>query len=85
MGFGPELTPPRKPAGGIRARTIRLRGCPVRELAAAHPEVGCALHLGLLEGLVAGSGGQQKSSALHAELEPFVEPELCIARVIAGD
>lgn len=76
MGFGPELLS----SASADRRTIRLHGCPVRELAAAHPEVGCALHLGLLEGLVA----DRQSSSLQAELEPFVEPELCIAHVIAN-
>lgn len=77
MGFGPELTA----SEGTGRRTIRLHGCPVRELAAAHPEVGCAMHLGLLEGLVA----NRQNSRLRAELQPFVEPELCIAHVIAND
>ncbi|MGH3959954.1 helix-turn-helix transcriptional regulator [Mycobacterium sp.] len=88
MGFGPELTAPAKPAAATRERTIRLHDCPVRELAAAHPEVGCALHLGLLQGLIARPQGQRKTAArpaLQAELEPFVEPELCIAHVIADD
>jgi predicted ArsR family transcriptional regulator len=76
MGFGPELTPPAKRG----ARTVRLHACPVRELAAAHPEVGCALHQGLLEGLL----GDQHS-ALRGELQPFVEPELCVAKVIADE
>jgi predicted ArsR family transcriptional regulator len=70
MGFAPEVTRGRQ-------RVIRLRACAVRDLARAHPEVGCALHLGLLRGL-AGAGA-------HAELEPFVEPELCIAKVITHD
>lgn len=83
MGFAPELTsPPAKPSADTRRRTMRLHDCPVRELAAAHPEVGCALHLGLLDGLLSHSRAHQK---LQAELEPFVEPELCIAHVIAHD
>lgn len=73
MGFGPEL----KPSDTPNMRTIHLRACPVRELAAAHPEVGCALHRGLLEGLL--------DDGTRAELEPFVEPELCIATVIADE
>lgn len=76
MGFGSELTPPAKHG----ARTIQLHACPVRELAAEHPEVGCALHRGLLMGLLG-----NPRSALHAELEPFVEPELCIATVSRHD
>lgn len=73
MGFGPEL----KPSDDPTMRTIHLHACPVRELAAAHPEVGCALHRGLLEGLL--------DEGTSAELEPFVEPELCIATVIADE
>lgn len=80
MGFGPELTPPAKPG----ARTILLHACPVRELATAHPEVGCALHHGLLERLLDSPKGSARP-LLRGELEPFVEPELCIARVIADD
>ena len=78
MGFAPELSPT---AGG-RQRAIRLHACPVRDLARAHPEVGCAMHLGLLQGLLARSPAR---AAMRAELEPFVEPELCIAKVIAHD
>lgn len=89
MGFAPELTPPTEPTSGKPQRSIRLHGCPVRDLARAHPEVGCAIHLGLLQGLLTNAaaveGKTEPSLAFHAELEPFVEPELCIARVIASD
>lgn len=86
MGFAPELTPPTEPAIGMQQRSIRLRGCPVRDLARAHPEVGCAIHRGLLQGLLTSAAAKPRTAsslALEAELEPFVEPELCIARVIA--
>jgi predicted ArsR family transcriptional regulator len=87
MGFGPELTPAATSTAGNQ-QTIRLHTCPVRDLARAHPEVGCALHRGLLQGLLANPAATEgHSSALRAvmqaELEPFVEPELCLARVIA--
>lgn len=88
MGFDPELTTTSKHATVTRERTIRLHACPVRELARSHPEVGCALHLGLLKGMLADPAGPARSEAkatLRAELEPFTEPELCIARVIARD
>jgi predicted ArsR family transcriptional regulator len=78
MGFAPEL----KGTAGGRQRAIRLHACPVRDLARDHPEVGCAMHLGLLQGLLARSPAR---AAMRAELEPFVEPELCIAKVIADD
>lgn len=90
MGFGPELTPPATSTAGTQ-QTIRLHTCPVRDLARAHPEVGCALHRGLLQGLLTNAAAAQRQakksprSALQSELEPFVEPELCIARVIGRD
>lgn len=77
MGFAPELSRDT----GERQRAIRLHACPVRDLARAHPEVGCAVHLGLLQGLLM----RPARAAVHAELEPFVEPELCVAKVIADD
>lgn len=86
MGFAPELTPPTEPAVGKRQRSIRLHGCPVRDLARAYPEVGCAVHLGLLQGLLTRAAAAEGERApLRAALEPFVEPELCIVRVIASD
>jgi predicted ArsR family transcriptional regulator len=84
MGFGPELVPAEKSTRGNQ-RTIRLHSCPVRELAREHPEVACALHRGMLQGLVAPAESVGSGQAIHAELEPFVEPELCLARVDARD
>jgi predicted ArsR family transcriptional regulator len=95
MGFDPELattaeptahsSPNSAPTPG-RERIIRLHACPVRDLARAHPEVGCQIHLGLLQGLLAKSGadsGRRKASRpeMSAQLQPFVEPELCLARL----
>jgi predicted ArsR family transcriptional regulator len=88
MGFSPELTPAVTSSAGSQ-QTIRLHTCPVRDLARAHPEVGCALHRGLLQGLLASPASDGHSTAprpaMQAELEPFVEPDLCLARVIAHD
>ncbi len=89
MGFDPELTPTVTAPTGVQ-QTIRLHACPVRDLARAHPEVGCALHRGLLQGLLAAPRKNQGRSTarrpvLEAELEPFVQPELCLVRVIAHD
>ncbi len=87
MGFGPELTPAVKSTTGLR-QTVRLHACPVRDLARAHPEVACALHRGLLQGLLATPAANQGRStaprpAMEAELEPFVQTELCLARLVA--
>ena len=98
MGFDPELADESEPMASLsadskqivgRERVIRLRACPVRDLARAHPEVGCGIHLGLLQGLLdhaAGAGGQPdtRNQGLSARLDPFVEPELCIARLAAS-
>lgn len=79
MGFGPEPAESGPAAGDAQA--IRLHGCPVRDLARAHPEVSCAMHLGLLRGLLNPADGQDRP--LGADLEPFVEPQLCVAKVVA--
>ncbi|WSE58865.1 transcriptional regulator [Mycolicibacterium sp. ND9-15] len=88
MGFAPELVA-RTPPVPRPERIIRLHACPVRDLARTRPEVVCEIHRGLLEGLVAKTPVeecQQKSRgpALSARLEPFVEPELCVARLVSG-
>jgi predicted ArsR family transcriptional regulator len=87
MGFAPELTPAVTSTDGNQ-QTIRLHACPVRDLARAHPEVGCAMHRGMLQSLLANPAATKGPSTarrpvMRTELEPFVEPELCLARVIA--
>lgn len=77
MGFAPELLVPKR-SRKRRERVIRLHACPIRELARSHPEVGCGLHRGVLAGLL-------RDTTMSAELEPFVEPELCLARVVTND
>ena len=97
MGFAPELAADSEPVASLsadseqvvgRERIIRLRACPVRDFARAHPEVGCGIHLGLLQGLLdhaAADGGKPdaQNQGLSTRLDPFVEPELCIARLNA--
>lgn len=72
MGFDPELS---EPTDGTRQ--IRLRACPFRAPARAHPEVVCSVHLGVLRGALARYGAPPAT----ATLAPFVEPELCVARL----
>jgi predicted ArsR family transcriptional regulator len=73
IGFAPEaVTTGRK-------RQILLHHCPFREAAEQHREVVCAIHLGLMRGLLA-----EINAPLDAErLDPFVEPTLCIAHLTA--
>jgi predicted ArsR family transcriptional regulator len=70
IGFAPETR-----AG--HTRQIRLHHCPFREVAVDHRDVVCAIHLGLMQGLLA-----ELDAPVDAErLEPFVEPTLCIAHL----
>jgi predicted ArsR family transcriptional regulator len=71
IGFDPELT-----TTGERRR-IALRACPFRAVAREHPEVVCAMHLGLLRGALSRLG----TPPTAIELLPFVEPELCVAHL----
>lgn len=81
MGFDAELTSTTC-SDGRPERTIRLYGCPVRDLARTHPEVSCAMHLGLLRGLLRAGTDDKTGAGLRAELDPFAEPEMCVARLI---
>lgn len=69
LGFAADVV--ETPAG----RDIRLHHCPFLEIATRHPNVVCAVHLGLIRGLL-----EEISAPLSAEqIEPFVKPSLCIA------
>ncbi|MBX6749768.1 MAG: helix-turn-helix domain-containing protein [Micromonosporaceae bacterium] len=71
IGFEPEAVT----AG--RQRRILLHHCPFREVAEAHRDVVCSIHLGLMQGLLASI-----DAPIDAErLEPFVQPNLCIAHL----
>lgn len=72
LGFAPRLV------DDAQHRHLELDGCPFRDVAQAHPQIVCSVHLGLLRGALRRlgvPGGQA------AGLRPFVEPELCIADV----
>jgi predicted ArsR family transcriptional regulator len=71
MGFDPEVVI----AGDMRR--MMLRACPFWTLAEKHPGVVCALHLGLLRGLVE----QATHATVEAGLTPFVQPRLCEAEL----
>lgn len=70
LGFAPE------PADG-RSAEIRLRHCPFFDLVPANSEVVCSLHLGLMQGAFDALNGPVTVD----RLEPFVEPDLCVARL----
>jgi predicted ArsR family transcriptional regulator len=71
IGFQPE-------ARATKTGTeICLHHCPFREVAEKHTDVVCAIHLGLMQGALA----ELDASVSAAALEPFVEPNLCVAHL----
>jgi predicted ArsR family transcriptional regulator len=72
VGFAP------RPVSSERQRSLEMAACPFRDVARAHPEVVCSIHLGLLRGALRRSGLSAEQAG-QAVLRPFVEPELCIA------
>jgi predicted ArsR family transcriptional regulator len=77
MNFDPELADPElaDPAPDTVEREIRLRACPYRDVAREHPDVVCAIHLGLLQGALTQLGNPPTT----VRLVPFVKPHLCLA------
>jgi len=68
QGFAPE----------VADREVLLRRCPYSDLAEQHPEVVCSVHRGLIAGAL-----DELGSDLEVELTPFVEPNLCVVRLLA--
>lgn len=71
LGFEPE------PDSGARTKQIRLRHCPFLDLIDDHASVICPLHLGLMQGAMTAISAPVTVS----RLDPFVEPDLCLAHV----
>jgi predicted ArsR family transcriptional regulator len=73
LGFEPE------PVDGRRAHEIRLRHCPFQTLAEEHGDVICSVHLGLMQGALTA----MRAPVTVDRLEPFIEPDLCVAHVVS--
>ncbi len=71
LGFEPE------PHKRGRSKEIRLRHCPFLDLVSDHADVICSLHLGLMQGAMA----QLRGPITVDRLDPFVEPDLCVAHL----
>lgn len=69
IGFAPEAV-----AQG-RRRQVLLHRCPFLEVAKNYPEVTCSIHLGLMNGLLV----ELEAPLVVDQLDPFVEPSLCVA------
>ena len=67
LGFAPEA----------EGETIRLRHCPFLELAEGYDQLVCRIHLGLMQGALAGL----RAPVTAARLDPFAEPGACLARL----
>lgn len=74
IGFEPQLEQ------DGRSRRILMRPCPFLELARTHQEIICPIHLGLMRGALAELGAKTRAG----KLEPFVRPDLCVARLAGG-
>jgi predicted ArsR family transcriptional regulator len=75
IGFDPQVTV----RGSKRDPKVdvELRHCPFLEVASRHPRLVCGMHQNLLQGVLDGL-----SSGLRVhELEPFVTPDTCVARL----
>lgn len=66
-GFAPELSPD--------GSAILLHHCPFLEVAREHPDVVCGVHLGLIQGELARTGGRLAATRIL----PFVHPTTCAA------
>nr|WP_246336863.1 helix-turn-helix domain-containing protein [Flexivirga oryzae] len=82
IGFAPE------PVEQDSRRQILLHQCPFREVAEEHRDVVCAVHLGLMRGVLA----ELDAPVDAARLDPFVEANLCVttladraARTVSAD
>ncbi|OBK27103.1 transcriptional regulator [Mycobacterium asiaticum] len=71
FGFAPE----RRNSSG--EQQIGLRHCPFLELAESRSDVICPIHLGLMQGVLEGGG----APITVDRLDPFVEPDLCLAHL----
>jgi predicted ArsR family transcriptional regulator len=71
LGFAPE----RRSGHGERA--IGLRNCPFLELIDEHAQVICPVHLGLMQGVMSSLG----ATVTVQRLEPFAEPDVCMAHL----
>jgi predicted ArsR family transcriptional regulator len=60
-----------------RDNRLEMRRCPFYALAEDSPQVICTLHHGIIDGALAEAGSEQTVE----RLEPFVEPDLCIAHL----
>ena len=59
------------------ATVVELHACPFYDVARAHPDVVCAVHLGLIEGAL----DRMQAPPVAVRLEPLVRPDLCLVHL----
>jgi predicted ArsR family transcriptional regulator len=79
LGFDPRLAPVAGPraADEVDEVEVHLHTCPFLELVGPQPDVMCALHAGMLRGVLHATGAADG----QAGLEPFAAPTACVARL----
>lgn len=77
-GFEPDVVGPAVGAGESGEAVVQVHNCPFRLLAEEDQAVPCGVHRGIMEGVLEGVG---VGGGAVTELEPFVTPHLCLARV----
>lgn len=77
LGFAPEPGSGAGEPDGRGAGWLGLRSCPFLELATAQPGVVCPVHLGLMQGALHGWDAELTVD----RLDPFVQPDLCLAHL----
>lgn len=71
LGFSPEVVE------GTSETELRLHSCPFLAVATENPRLVCSAHLGLLRGALAETG----VPLIATQLDPLVEPSLCVAHL----
>lgn len=67
LGFSPDRLEDR----------VRLRSCPMLDVAKQHPDVVCGVHLGMVRGILKTAGADPE----RAELLAFYDPDACHIRL----
>jgi len=80
VGFAPTIGEVRGPGPGEArdtATVIEVHACPFYDVAREHPDVICAVHLGLIQGAL----DQMQAPPVALRLEPLVRPDLCLVHI----
>lgn len=62
------------PHANARHTRVTLGGCPMMDVARAYPDIVCEVHVGLIEGVLAGLGDRRDT----VRLAPFASTEGCV-------